>query len=269
MTDNKSVSTKDESNVIPFDVASLEADAGLGLQNITSEDLALPFLRILTAENAEAHEGAKGGDIINSVTQEIFDKTVGIKVIPCVYHRRYIEWADRESEDGGAPLNFYTPAQKASGEMPKTERRMGEDGKEDYTDWIVGSENYLENTAHHYVIMIREGGRIEPGLITMAKTALKKSQAWNSMMTSRLEKGQNGHFNPPSFSYVYHLTSEKATKGNYTWNTWKVTLGGKVESADTYKHCKTFAKSVEEGQVTVNHERDEAAVEKGTGQAPF
>jgi len=266
MTDNKTVSTKNESNVIPFDVASLEADAGLGLQNITSEDLALPFLRILTAEKAEAHEGAKGGDIINSVTQEVFDKTVGIKLAPCVYHRRYIEWAPRDTEEGGVPLNFYTPAQKASGEMPKTERRVDPDGKEDFTDYIVGSENYLENTAHHYVIMIREDGRIEPGLITMAKTALKKSQAWNSMMTSRLEKGQN---NPPSFAYVYHLTTEKASKGNYTWNTWKITLDGKMESTDTYNHCKIFAKSVEEGQVTVNHEQDEVAVEKGTGKAPF
>jgi hypothetical protein len=52
MTNNKTVSKKKESNVIPFDIASVEADAGLGLQNITTEDLALPFLRILTAEKS-------------------------------------------------------------------------------------------------------------------------------------------------------------------------------------------------------------------------
>ena len=268
MTDNKTVSKKAESNVIPFDIANMEADAGLGLENITREDLALPFLRMLTAEKAEEHD-AKGGDIINSVTGEIFSKAEGIKVIPCVYPRRYIEWADRDSEDGGAPINFYTPAQKASGEMPKTERRLDKDGKEDYTDWIVGSDNYLENTAHHYVIMVRENGRIEPGLITMAKTAMKKSQAWNSMMTSRLEKGQKGHFNPPSFSYVYHLTTEKATKGIYTWNTWKVTLDGKVDSMDTYNHCKLFAESVEKGKVTANHEQEEIVVQKDAGDSPF
>ena len=90
MTDNKTVSKKAESNVIPFDIANMEADAGLGLENITREDLALPFLRMLTAEKAEEHD-AKGGDIINSVTGEIFSKAEGIKVIPCVYTRRYIE----------------------------------------------------------------------------------------------------------------------------------------------------------------------------------
>jgi len=268
MTNNKTVSKKKESNVIPFDIASVEADAGLGMQNITTEDLALPFLRILTAEKAEEHD-AKGGDIYNSVTQEVFSKTVGIKVVPCIYQRRYIEWAPRDSEEAGAPINFYTPAQKASGEMPKTERRLDPDGKEDYTDYIVGSENYLENTAHHYVIMLKDDGRIEPGLITMAKTAKKKSEKWNSMMTSRLEKGKKGHFNPPSFYYVYHLTTEKAAKGNYTWNTWNITLDGKVESADTYNHCKIFAESVEKGQVTANHEREEIPVEKDAGEAPF
>ena len=46
MTNNKTVSKKKESNVIPFDIAGLEADAGLGLQNVTQEDLALPFLKI-------------------------------------------------------------------------------------------------------------------------------------------------------------------------------------------------------------------------------
>jgi hypothetical protein len=158
---------------------------------------------------------------------------------------------------------------KPPARCPKTERRLDPDGKEDYTDYIVGSENYLENTAHHYVIMLKDDGRIEPGLITMAKTAKKKSEKWNSMMTSRLEKGKKGHFNPPSFYYVYHLTTEKAAKGNYTWNTWNITLDGKVESADTYNHCKIFAESVEKGQVTANHEREEIPVEKDAGEAPF
>ena len=66
MTDNKTLSKKKESNVIPFDIAGLEADAGLGLQNVTQEDLALPFLKILTAEDAETVGGeARGGDIYN------------------------------------------------------------------------------------------------------------------------------------------------------------------------------------------------------------
>ena len=90
MTDNKTLSKKKESNVIPFDIAGLEADAGLGLQNVTQEDLALPFLKILTAEAAETCGGeARGGDIYNTVTQEVFKGDVGVtNAVTWSGHRR-------------------------------------------------------------------------------------------------------------------------------------------------------------------------------------
>lgn len=275
MTDNKSVSKKNESNVIPFDIASLEADAGLGLQNITQEDLALPFLKILTAESAETIGGeARGGDIYNSVTQEVFKGDVGVKVIPCLYQRRYIEWAPQGTQ--GAPLNIYTPKDKADKTMPTTEQRG-----DDRTDFIVGSENYIENTAHHFVVLIDDNGRMETGLITMKKTGLKKSKGWNSMMNSRIEMGKKGPFIAPSFRYRYHLTTEKAKNDKGQWNTWKILLDGPVLNFDEkgnledpkgleiYNFCKAFAESIVEGSVIVKHESDEVAAEKGTGEAPF
>ena len=276
MTNNKTVSKKKESNVIPFDIASLEADAGLGLQEVTQEDLALPFLKILTAEAAETVGGeARGADIFNSVTQEVFKGDVGIRVIPCLYQRRYIEWAPQGTQ--GAPLNIYTPKDKADKTMPKTEQR----GKDDRTDYIVGSENYLENTAHHYVVVVDDDGRMETGLITMKKTALKKSKGWNSMMNSRIEMGKEGPFIAPSFRYRYHLTTEKAKNDKGQWNTWKITPDGPVLNFDEkgnledpkdleiYNFCKAFAESIEEGSVIVKHESDEVAAEKDAGEAPF
>jgi len=276
MTNNKTVSKKKESNVIPFDIASLEADAGLGLQEVTQEDLALPFLKILTAEAAETVGGeARGADIFNSVTQEVFKGDVGIRVIPCLYQRRYIEWAPQGTQ--GAPLNIYTPKDKADKTMPKTEQR----GKDDRTDYIVGSENYLENTAHHYVVVVDDDGRMETGLITMKKTALKKSKGWNSMMNSRIEMGKEGPFIAPSFRYRYHLTTEKAKNDKGQWNTWKIILDGPVLNFDEkgnledpkdleiYNFCKAFAGSILEGSVIVKHESDEVPVEKDAGEAPF
>ena len=263
MTDNKTLSKKKESNVIPFDIAGLEADAGLGLQNVTQEDLALPFLKILTAEDAETVGGeARGGDIYNTVTLEVFKGDVGIKVVPCVYQRRYVEWAPEGTQ--GAPLNIYTPQDKTAGKMPKTEQRG-----DDRTDYIVGSENYIENTAQHYVVVVDDEGRMETGLITMKKTGLKKSKAWNSMMQSRVEMGKEGPFIPPAFAYVYNLTTEKQKNDKGQWNTWKITLDGKVPSADIYNFCKAFAKSIEDNNVIVKHENDEVTVEKDAGDSPF
>ena len=116
---------------------------------------------------------------------------------------------------------------------------------------------------------VDDDGRLETGLITMKKTGLKKSKAWNSMMQSRVEMGKKAPFIPPSFAYVYHLTTEKQKNDKGQWNTWKITLDGKVKSAEIYNFCKAFAGSIEEGSVIVKHESDEVAAEKDAGEAPF
>ena len=81
-----------------------EADAAQGAQNISQEDLALPFLKILGQLSPEVNkrdgkyvEGAEPGKIINTVTNQLYDT---IHVIPCHYKRQYIEWQDRGTSSG-------------------------------------------------------------------------------------------------------------------------------------------------------------------------
>ena len=71
-------------------VSNLEADANMGMGNITQEDLALPFLKILGQLSPEVNkrdgkyvEGATPGMIYNTVTGDLFDGEKGIQVIPC------------------------------------------------------------------------------------------------------------------------------------------------------------------------------------------
>ena len=84
-----------------------EADANQGAQNISQEDLALPFLKVLGQLSPEVNkrdakyvEGAEPGKIINTVTNELFDE---IQIVPCHYKRQYIEWQDRGTSTG-APV---------------------------------------------------------------------------------------------------------------------------------------------------------------------
>ena len=42
------VAKKEETNIVAFDVSMLEADAGVGVADMGQEDLALPFLKILS-----------------------------------------------------------------------------------------------------------------------------------------------------------------------------------------------------------------------------
>jgi hypothetical protein len=92
----------------------MEADAQQQNLNISQEDQALPFLKILGQLSPEVNkrdgkyvEGAEPGKIFNTVTSKLYDT---IDVIPCYYKRQYIEWQDRGVTGGGAPVasHIYT-----------------------------------------------------------------------------------------------------------------------------------------------------------------
>ena len=115
---------KKPNNAIATNV--FEADANMGMDKITQEDLALPFLKILGQLSPEVNkrdgkyvEGAEPGMIYNSVTGEVFNGEKGVNVIPCYYKLEYVEWRDRGKDGSGAPVNIYP---SSSDIMTKTTR---------------------------------------------------------------------------------------------------------------------------------------------------
>ena len=229
--------------------ASFEADAQVGFEQMGQDDLALPFLKILTNMSPEIGEvdGASPGMLYNSVTGELFDGAGGVVVIPCAYVRQYIEWAPRGS-GSGAPINIH-PA--TSDILSKTHREPGE--SKDFLD----NGNYIENTANHYVQVIDQNGVPSPALIVMKSTQLKKSRKWNSMMMSVKLEGANGLYTPPMFSQQYRLTVVSESNDRGKWHGWEIERIGSVEDAGIYQTAKLFSESIQAGQVNVKHESDE------------
>ncbi len=253
------VAKKKETALAVIDNSIFEQDAHDGMGNISAEDVALPFLKVLSqlSPELESVEGAKAGMIFNTVTGEVFDGTKGILVVPCHYERKYIEWTPR-GQGSGAPVAVH-PA--SSDIMSKTFRKPGD--SKDYLD----NGNYIENSAQHYVLVIDEGGNSNPALIVMKATQLKKSRKWNSMMMTLKMNGKNGPFTPPSYSHVYRLTTSKESNDKGTWYGWEVERVGPVEDAMVYATAKTFALSVAQGEVNVKHDQDEGA--KAGSNIPF
>lgn len=225
-----------------------ESDAANGMENMSQDDLALPFLKLLSQLSPELDsiEGAKAGMIYNSVSGRVYDGKEGLLVIPCYYERKYIEWAPR-GQGSGAPVNIY-PA--TSDVMTRTFRKPGD--SRDYLE----SGNYIESTAQHYVIVCDEKDGDHPALIVMKSTQLKKSRKWNSMMMTLRMNGKNGPFVPPSFSHVYRLTTVKEANDKGQWYGWEVERVGPVEDSGRYMLAKNFAESVKAGQVEVKHGED-------------
>ena len=254
----KAVAKAGKNEVAVFDAAMFEADAGRGMENMGQEDLALPFLKVLSGNDPvlDENEEARKGDIYNTVTGALFKGKAGIRVVPCAYQRRFIQWAPRGS-GSGAPVAIYEP----SDERPKTER-----SPDDNKDYVVGGDgDYIEETHQHFVVLLNEDGSHETALIAMKSTQLKKSRKWNSMMASRSMMGANGPFTPPRFSHIYNLktVSEENSKGS--WHGWEMSVEGPISDATLYTRAKGFADSITAGDVVVKHTDDEA----GGGDTPF
>ena len=247
------VAEKKESNVVAFDASVFEEDAGIGLGQLGQEDVALPFLKVLSRQDPilDDLDDAKAGDIYNTVTGQVWKGKEGISVVPCVYQRRYIEWAPRGTGTG-APINIFTP----DDDRPKTER-----SSEDNREYVVdGQGSYIEETHQHFIVIVGDDGSMETALIAMKSTQLKKSRKWNSMVQSRTMQGKNGMFTPPRFSHVYALktVSEENSKGS--WHGWEISLNGPVEAANICQSAKAFATSILAGEVNVKHQDESADV---------
>ena len=226
----------------------MEADAQQGAQNISQEDLALPFLKILGQLSPEVNkrdgkyvEGAEPGKIINTVTNTLYDT---VNVIPVFYKRQYIEWQDRGTSTG-APVAIHD----ADSDIVSQTTR----GK-DYKDRLPNG-NYLDNTASHFVLIV--GDNPETALISMKSTQLKVSRKWNSMMLGIKMQGKNGLFTPPTYSHIYKLSTVQMSNDKGTWFGWDVTKVGPVTDKAIYDMAKSFADSVGKGEIQAKPEVQE------------
>ena len=229
-------------------VNTFEADANQGAQNISQEDLALPFLKILGQLSPEVNkrdgkyvEGAEPGKIINTVTNQLFDE---VNVVPCHFKRQYIEWQDR-GQSTGAPVAIH---EADSDIISQTTRDKS------YKDRLPNG-NYLDNTANHFVLQLSDTP--QTALISMKSTQLKVSRKWNSMMMGLKMQGKNGLFTPPTYSHIYKLKTVQMSNDKGTWFGWDVEKVGPVTDKGIYDMAKSFAISVGKGEIEAKHSSDE------------
>jgi hypothetical protein len=258
VTEKKSTEVADA-----IDMSWFEADAGKGNESIGQDDLALPFLKILSGLDPilDSLETARKGDIYNTVSGAVYKGKEGIRVIPCAYQRRYIQWAPRGSGTG-APIAIFGPSET----RPKTER-----SSEDNKDYVVGGDgSYLEETAQHFVVILNADGSAETALISMKSTQLKKSRKWNSMIAGVTMQGANGPFNPPRYSTIFKLVSKEEQNSKGSWHGWEMSMEGTVSDKAIFSRCKAFCESVEDGDIVAKHsEEDVPSSNKNSDDIPF
>lgn len=202
-----------------------------GNENVGVEDLVIPRLEIVQGLSPALKpgdpgfiEGAKQGDLINSVTNRVYGREVF--VVPVHYAKQFLVWK-KYSEGGGFFGAFAT--------QPEAEDRKKEVVAEgEKADNI----EVLDVPTHMCLLVNHAEGTVDEVMIPMAKTKAKVSRAWNTMV--RLAGVDR-------FARVYRIgvALEKNKKNQEYWN-YVVSQAG-APNKMLYERAEKLFESVNKG----------------------
>lgn len=232
--------------------------AGVGFEGTGRDDMAIPFLSILQGLSPEVKrsdgayiEGAQEGMILNTVTKEVVD-TRGTKltVVPCAYHRAFVEWRVRERGGGFiAEHDINTPLQNST-----TRDERGRD--------ILPNGNQLNDTRTFYVLLLdEENGSASPAVLTMTSTQIRKAKQW-LMQQNLLKLNAGGRsYTPPMFASKWKIDTVPESNEKGSWFGWKFTHDGYLSGPDdpVFVLARDFHKSVQKGDTKVDLAKSEVA----------
>lgn len=260
-TTGKDVATKEEKDNPLAAAGMFEQDDHGGFEEADKDSYAIPFIQILQKMSPQVDEadgryieGAKPGQLINTVTEDLYDGKDGILVVPCYYRHVFVEFVTRD-EGGG----FVAEHGKAEGEeLLKTCSR------DDKNKEILPNGNQLVDARMHYVLLIHEDGTYEPALLSLSSTQLKKSRKWMSMMQRiKMKRSDGSLFTPPMFSHYYRLRTIPEQNEKGSWHGLSIENAGQLDREDLYQAAKDFKDAITAGKAKAAHDAAEAA---GTAQ---
>lgn len=220
----------------------LKQGGARGAENVGTDDMIIPRIELVQAlsparnkKDAAYIEGAEEGMLFNNVTRELYGESV--TVVPVYYTKQFLIWKDRKQGGGGS--NGFRGA-FATRELAEAEiTKLGEDGLE------------VSDTAQHFVL-VRSGEGWTEAVISMAKSKIKVSKRWNSLI--RLT-------NADSFARAYKLSAVTETNArNESYYNYGISSLGYV-SKDIYDRAEKLYETIRAGGVKVSDTFDSAPAE--------
>lgn len=260
---DKALTKKDEQ--LPAEMMEdMEEHSGAGAEGADRDCYSIPFVAVLQGLSPQCNkadgayiEGAEAGMLFNTVTAAVIDGNKGVIIIPAAFERAFINWKDR-SEGGGGMLGKY----KAGDEILDTITR-DDKGKDRLPDGTV-----MEDTREHGIVICHPDGRLEPAVLALKASQIKKSRNWLTQMQNIKFQGKSSSFNPPTFGMQFKLTTvaEKNDKGS--WFGVKIEYVGPA-SAVQYAAGKQLHKQLIEGKVKPNYDSAGDTPAEETDVEPF
>mgnify|MGYP004449352613 FL=1 len=222
---------------------AFEADSGSGFEGVTTDDLQIPFIRLIQALSPQIDksdsnyiQGSGAGDIFNTVTKQHWAGDEGVVVLPALFQMKLLEFIPRTQ--GGGFVGELSP----TSDDVKNAHRDEDSGME-----LLPSGNELVRTAQYYVKIVHDDGTLESAILDMKKTQLKKSRAWLTLMQMQKHNGKA----LPMFANTYRLTSVKDENDKGKWFNWSIAKEGSVPSIEAYNEAKEMHQSVVSGELAI------------------
>ena len=232
------VAVKEESfELVTNEIPDFLKQGNRGAENVGTDDMIIPRIELIQAlspvrkKSDPAYiEGAEEGMLYNNVTRALYGTEV--TVVPVYYTKQFLVWKDRKAGGGGS--NGFRGAFASKELADRAIAELAEEALE------------VSDTAQHFVL-VRNGEDWQEAVISMAKSKVKVSKRWNSLM--RLS-------NTDSFSRAYKLSATTETNArNESYFNFNVAALGFVNK-DLYERAEKLYETIRSGNVKVSNDYD-------------
>jgi hypothetical protein len=217
--------SKSKSSSIASVPSFLQTDKPAGNENVTSDDMQLPRLKLtqtlspeLDTGSASYIEGATAGQIINTVTHTAVDS---MNVVNIYYKREFAVYQKREAGSGGFQGAFET-----------------ESAALDHIRSIGGSPDQyvVKETGKHLLLILDDDGNPQmEAMCLMDGSKIQTSNSWNTSIA--MIKGVD------RFASVWNLSTVRQSNSKGSWHNYAVDFVGYVDE-ELYGYSKNLYERV-------------------------
>lgn len=231
------VAVKEEFELVTNEIPDFMKQGNRGAENVGTDDMIIPRIELIQAlspvrkkSDSAYIEGAEEGMLYNNVTRTLYGTEV--TVVPVYYTKQFLVWKDRKAGGGGS--NGFRGAFASKELADRAIAELAEEALE------------VSDTAQHFVL-VRNGEDWQEAVISMAKSKVKVSKRWNSLM--RLS-------NTDSFSRAYKLSATTETNArNESYFNFNVAALGFVNK-ELYERAEKLYETIRTGAVKVSNDYD-------------
>ena len=238
---------------------NLRADSGKGTEELRSDDVSTPILKILhqlspecNSRNAKYVEGAKPGMIYSGSFGNLIDGEKGLDIVVAHTQTRFPEWQER-GDSAAAPVGTHL-------EIP-TDAVEEKNGR-----YRLPNGNYVEKTMYFYVIAI-VGKEFRKAVIAMRSSNLTPGRELNDLIDNLRMKDAQGSFKPAAFAAVFNLKTVGKNWGDKSWHVYKPSKVrmldvSKPEDLSIYETAKKLQEEAFAGAAKPKYEQVESTKSK-------